>query len=157
MADSTNSDDEPSEVSKLSYSDLLFLYHGVNGSYERLKDKYNKLESRKNSLLEFTSVLELMIQNIERINSECDKCQKLNEEIIRSKTKIESLENKILDLKRKDETKRESVVNRCTSLLNENNSPRSKVQQLELMIRKFSNSEKSLKMLLNNQITSKER
>lgn len=128
MADSSGSDDEPSEVSKLSNSDLLFLYHGVNGSYERLKDRYNKLESQKNSLLELTNELEQMIQNIKKVNSVCDKYRTLNEEIGRFKMKIETLENETLDPKKKDDTKRENALNRCTSLLNENNSLRSKVQ-----------------------------
>jgi len=39
MVDSDDSDkDEPSKISKLSHSDLLFEYHGVNGRYEQFKE-----------------------------------------------------------------------------------------------------------------------
>ncbi len=40
-------DDEPSEVSKLTHSELLIYFHEVNGCFERLRKKYAKLESQK--------------------------------------------------------------------------------------------------------------
>ena len=44
--DTTDSDDdEPSEVSKLTHSELLIYFHEINGCYERLREKYAKLES----------------------------------------------------------------------------------------------------------------
>jgi len=45
MSDSSNNnDDEPSEVTKPAYSNLLLLFHELNRGYERLKQRYNKLE-----------------------------------------------------------------------------------------------------------------
>ena len=38
-------DDEPSEVSKLTHSELLIYFHEVNGCFERLREKYAKIES----------------------------------------------------------------------------------------------------------------
>jgi len=84
MVDSDDSDnDEPNKVSKLSHSDLLFLYHGVNGGYERLKQRHSILELEKNSLIE----------TIEMINSRSEKDQSLEEEIDKAKEKIGTLKN----------------------------------------------------------------
>ena len=39
-------DDEPSEVSKLTHSELLIYFHEVNGYFERLREKYAKIKSQ---------------------------------------------------------------------------------------------------------------
>jgi len=78
MVDSDDSDDdEPNEVSKLSHSDLLFLYHRVNGGYEILKQIYNKLELEKNSLVDLTHELELTIKIIKMVNSRHDRYESI--------------------------------------------------------------------------------
>ena len=43
--------DERSEVSKLTHSELLIYFHEVNDCFERLREKYAKIESQRDSLI----------------------------------------------------------------------------------------------------------
>jgi len=70
--------------------------------------------------------------------------------MIEFETKIKELENENLVLKRIESEKRKNVISRCSKLLNENNLLKSKVNELKLIIRKFSTGEKSFNMLLGN-------
>jgi len=100
MAHSDDSgDDEPSEVLKLWHSDLLFLYHEINGGYERLKQRYNKLELEKNSLIKLTIKLEKTIEIMKMVSSRDEKYQSLEDEIDKSNAKIETLEKENVILK----------------------------------------------------------
>jgi len=97
MADSDDSDDdEPSEISKLFHSDLLFERHRVNGRYEKPKERYEKLELEKKNFVELTEELERQIEIIKMIYSRDDR--RIENELKKSKEKIESLgkENMIL-------------------------------------------------------------
>ena len=57
-------------------------------------------------------------------------------------------------MKENENTRRENSIKKCTSLLNENESLKSQVQQLSTTLGKFSKSEKSLNMLLEKQTVS---
>ena len=115
-------DDEPSEVSKLTHSELLIYFHEVNGCFERLREKYAKLESQKVTLIELNEQLDQLVKNYQSRIPKCDKCPTSEEEIKKSEINIKSLENEILILKESENTRRENSIKRCTQLLNENES-----------------------------------
>ena len=144
-------DDEPSEVSKLTHSELLIYFHEVNGCYEWLREKYAKLESQKDTLIECNEQLDQLVKNYQRRIPKCDKCPTFEEEIKKSEINIKSLENEILILKENENTRRENSIKKCTQLLNENESLKTQVQQLSTTLDKFSKSEISLNMLLGEQ------
>ena len=98
--DTTDSDDdEPSEVSKLTHSELLIYFHEVNGCFERLREKYAKLESQKDTLIECNKQLDQLVKTYQSRIPKCDKCPTFEEEIKKSEINIKSLENEILILK----------------------------------------------------------
>lgn len=72
-------------------------------------------------------------------------------------TKIKELENENMILKSNDSKRRENAISRCSKLLSENDLLISNVQELELVIDKFSTGEKSFNMLLGNQHFTKNR
>ena len=76
-----SNDDEPSEVSKLTHSELLIYFHEVNGCFERLREKYSKIESQKDSLIEINMQLDQMVQNYRKKSPKCNKCPSIEEEI----------------------------------------------------------------------------
>jgi hypothetical protein len=156
--DTTDSDDdEPSEVSKLTHSELLIYFHEINGCYERLREKYAKLESQKDTLIECNEQLDQLVKTYQSRIPKCDKCPTFEEEIKKSETNIKSLENEILILKENENIRRENSIKKCTQLLKENESLKTQVQQLSTTLDKFSKSEKSLNMLLGKQTGNTDR
>ena len=81
-------------------------------------------------------------------------CPTFEEEIKKSEIKIKSLENEILILKENENNRRENSIEKCTQVINENESLKTQVQQLSTTLDKFSKSEKSLNMLLRKQIVN---
>ena len=123
-------DDEPSEVSKLTHSELLIYFHEVNGCFERLREKYAKLESQKDTSIDLKKQLDQLVKTYQSRILKCDKCPTFEEEIKKSKINIKSLENEILILKENEDTRRENSIKKCTLLLNENECLKTQVQQL---------------------------
>ena len=110
----TDSDDgEPSEVSKLTHSELLTYFHEVNGCFERLREKYAKLESQKVALIELNEQLDQLVKTYQSRIPKCDKCPTFEEEIKKLEIKIKSLENEILILKESENTRIENSIKKC--------------------------------------------
>jgi len=130
----------------------------LENELEKSKEKIESLEKEnvilKNSKVEiiqinheFEKVLE-EFKDFEKCESE--KYKSFESKMIEFETKIKELENENLVLKRIESEKRKNAISRCFKLLNENNLLKSKVNELELIIRKFSTGEKSFNMLLGN-------
>ena len=136
-------DDEPSEVSKLTHSELLIYFHEVNGCFERLREKYAKLESQKVTLIVLNEQFDQLVKTYQSRIPKCDKCPTFEEEIKKSEINIKSLENEILILKENENTRRENSVKKWTQLLNENESLKIQVQQLSTTLEKISKGERS--------------
>jgi len=137
----------------------------LENELEKAKEKIESLEKEnvilKNSKVEiiqtnheFEKVLE-GFKDFEKCESE--KYKSFESKMIEFESKIKELENENLALKRIESEKRKNSISRCSKLLNENNLLQSKVNELELIIQKFSTGEKSFNMLLGNQLFANNR
>ena len=70
----------------------------------------------------------------------------------RLKNNSKNLEKENLSLKEIIDTRKKDFINRCISLVTENTTLNTKVQNLEKSLNNFSRGEKSFNMLLGNQI-----
>ena len=82
-----SNDDEPSEVSKLTHSELLIYFHEVNGCFERLREKYAKLESQKVTLIELNEQLDQLVKTYRSRIPKCDKCPTFKKKLKNQKLK----------------------------------------------------------------------
>ena len=136
--------------------ELSSLNNFLQKEFEIFKtDIYSKFEIAENeNLVKSGLILKELENEIEKSkNFESEKQKRFELEISESQAKIKLLENENLVLKQSN-AEQKIAINNCSNLLKENSDLKSKIQRLESTLDKFSNGEKSLNMLLQNQVYS---
>jgi len=106
-----------------------------------LESKIEKLKADRRELVHENFKLETKLENFQ--NLDCKQCKILDSELLKLR--------EIIDTRKKD------FINRCISLVTENTTQKTKVQNLEKTLSNFSRGEKSFNMLLGNQLFANNR
>ena len=155
-SDLEDTDEETTEV--YSYDDLVLMCKHLSEIIDTLESDAEKLKAENFNLVHNNKKLESEIKNASKTNNlDCEMCKDVNLEILTLKSTIENLEKENLTLKVEDDTKRRNYIKRCTSLVNENTILKTRVQDLEVTLNKFSIGQTSFKMLLGNQLVGNNR
>ena len=121
----------------------------TNNCLQKEFENFKTTENSKNEIAENNSLvktdlilkeLEIEIENLKKLESESRKY--FDSEMAESQTKINLLKNENFVLKSDFERCKITKI-RCSDLLKENSDLKTEIQQLETILAKFSNGEKS--------------